>query len=286
MIENSEVQYLNIIKRILSGGVKTPNRTGIDALTVPHVMIQHDMAEGFPLLTTKKMAWKVMKVELEGFIKGINSKRWFQERGCHIWDEWATPSKIAKNLSDEDRKKAQLAEDDLGPIYGVQWRSFNGIKDDSADQLKTIVNTLKKDPNNRRMVCSAFNPLQLDQMALPPCHLLWNLTVINYTVNLCFFMRSVDVGLGLPFNLSSYSLLLHLLAKEANLKEGIVTGFLSNVHIYENQIDGLKEQIKRSPYPYPKIETQHFTTIFDWQYSDTKLIDYKSHEKISLPIAV
>ena len=280
---NGELQYLELIKHTLDKGVLLPNRTGISAYTVPHVMLQHDMGLGFPLLTTKKMAFKTIKVELEGFIKGITDKRWFQERGCKIWDEWCNPKLIPAGLSSEDKKKFQLQEPNLGCIYGSQWRNFNN---QGYDQLKVIVETLKKNPMDRRMLCSAWNPNVLDEQALPPCHVLWHLTVTNDTLHLCWFQRSNDALLGIPYNLASYAMLLHLLAKQSGLKEGTLTGFLSNFHIYENHVEGAKIQIQRSPLSLPQIETSKFTSIFDWEAGDTTLKNYQSHDKIAFEVAV
>jgi len=176
-----------------------------------------------------------------------------------------------------------LNEDDLGEIYGRQWRDFNN---QGYDQLKVIVDTLKTNPNDRRMVCSAWNPLALKRQALPPCHYNFVVSVVGEFLNLSFSMRSVDCGLGLPMNIASYSLLCHLLAKESNLKEGIVTGFLNNVHVYTNHIDQLRTQIQRSPFKFPTIETSHFSSVFDWEYLQTTLRDYTHHEAIKMPIAI
>jgi len=280
---HGEENYLQIFKTILEDGVLIPNRTGISAYTVPHMMIQHDMNLGFPLLTTKKMAWKAMRVELEGFIKGITDKRWYQERGCHIWDEWCNPKKIPSGLSIEEKKKFQLNEFDLGKIYGSQWRNFN---EQNCDQLRNIINILKTNPNDRRMLCSAWNPLVLDEQALPPCHYAFHLIVINDTLHLCWNQRSVDAMLGLPMNLASYGLLLHLLCKESGYKEGILTGFLSNCHIYENHIEGAKEQLMREMLQLPTVETLKFISIFEWDHKDTLLQNYKSQDKIVFEIAV
>ena len=178
-MKNGELEYLNIIRHILDQGTLIPNRTGISALTIPHMMLQHDMSLGFPLLTTKKMAWKSIRVELEGFLKGISDKRWYQERGCHIWDEWCNPKKVPPYLADEARKSYQLEEPDLGPIYGVLWRNWRGM-----DQLKNIVNTLKTNPYDRRMVCTAWDPSLLDEQALPTCHYSWNVIVTNNKLHL------------------------------------------------------------------------------------------------------
>lgn len=285
---HEEHQYINIAKDILSNGQLVENRTGVSAYTIPHAMMSFDLSKGFPLFTHKRVAWKVMKVELEAFIKGIKSKKWLQDRGCHIWDEWCNPKKVPYG-HDPETKKKMSEEDDLGEIYGRQWVDFNG---QGINQLKIIVDTLKKNPNDRRMVCSAWNPVEIyhpdrGTLALPPCHFNFVLSHINGTLNLSFEMRSVDWGLGAPFNISSYSLLLHLFCKEANMKEGIVTGFFNNVHIYHNHRSAFEDSIfKRELHDFPKIETPKFSSIFDWTYEDTNLIDYKCGTSIPMSIAV
>lgn len=282
-LNEADLKYCGLIKEILATGVETNNRTEISTLVIPHACISFNLAKGFPLLTTKKMGFRTIKVELEGFIKGITSKKWFQDRKCRIWDEWCNPQKVPYDHTPETQSK-MLVEDDLGPIYGAQWRNFNG---QGYDQLKVIVNTLKTNPSDRRMICSAWNPLALASQALPPCHYNFVVSAIKDTLHLSFSMRSVDVGLGLPFNIASYSLLCHLLAKEAQLKEGTVTGFLNNVHIYTNHINALQEQINRVPFASPSINTPRFTNIFDWTYEDTLLsADYQSHPSLPMPIAI
>lgn len=279
---HEEYQYLHLLEDIIEKGVDKGDRTGVGTRSIPHASLSYSLSKGFPLLTTKKMAWKVIKVELEGFIKGITSKKWYQDRGCRIWDEWCNPQKVPYG-HDEDTKRKMKEEDDLGVIYGSQWRNFNN---QGYDQLKVIVDTLKKNPTDRRMVCSAWNPCVLDKVALPSCHYSWCVSVCGDTLNLSYTMRSVDVGCGEPFNQASYALLCHLLAKEAGLREGTVTGFLNNVHIYNNHIDGLTEQLGRKPYAAPSIKTDNFTSIFDWEYDDTELVNYQSHPRIPLPIAI
>ena len=220
------------------------------------------------------------------FIQGLTDKQWLKDRNCHIWNEWHNPQ------SNDDN--------DLGPIYGYQWRNFGGYSpanDDSkkndlhqhstgCDQLKQLVEQLKSNPNDRRMLVSAWNPLDLPFMALPPCHVLFHLVALDGKLNLTWFQRSCDLMLGIPFNLASYSLLLHLLAKESNLKTGKVIGMLSDVHIYENHLEQAKKQLKNKPLPLPEIQTEPFTNIFAWKHSDTKLINYQSHDKIVYPIAI
>jgi len=285
--------YLEIIKNILEKGEIKHNRTGVDTKAVAGCMFEHDMQEGFPLLTTKKVPFRLVASELEFFIKGITDKNWLRNENNHIWDEWCSPIVVPYG-NDEETKKKMLEERELGPIYGYQWRNFgktyqsydkeptgNGI-----DQLKKLVDTLKTNPTDRRMIVSAWNPLDIKHMALPPCHYGFQVTVINDKLNLLWNQRSVDSALGLPFNIASYGLLLHLLAKEANLKEGKLIGFLGDTHIYVNHIDGLNEQLSRTPTALPKIETENFTSIFDWKYTDTKVIDYKAQPTIKFEIAV
>jgi len=287
--------YLEIVRHILEKGVMSENRTGIRTLAVAGVIFKHDMADGFPLLTTKKMPFKCIASELEFFIKGITDKAWLQERRNFIWNEWASPEK-AKYGHDEESKKRMEEEKDLGPVYGFQWRHFGADYKDhttdytgkGVDQLKILVNRLKTNPLDRRMIVSAWNPAALHKMALPPCHYSFQVTVIGNKLHLMWNQRSIDTMLGLPFNIASYALLLHLLAKEANLQEGTLTGFLGNTHIYENHIEGAREQISRDPnkHTLPRIETKKFRSIFDWKYNETQLVDYESHPKISFDIAV
>ena len=285
--------YLDIVRHILDHGERKENRTGVDALTVAGVMFEHDMAQGFPLLTTKKMPFKTIRVELEFFIKGLTDKQWLQERRCTIWNEWANPKK-APYGHDEASKKRMLEERDLGPVYGFQWRHFDAPYDNydsnytgkGVDQLAKIVETLKKNPNDRRMIVAAWNPKALPEQALPPCHYGFQVTVINGKLNLLWNQRSVDTMLGLPFNIASYAVLLHLLAKESGLKEGKLIGFLADTHIYVNHLDGAKEQLSRTPKPLPRIVTEPFTSIFEWTGEHTSLEGYEPGEKIEFSIAV
>ena len=273
-------QYLDIVNDVLTNGRWKETRTGLKALTTFGQVFRHDMSNGFPLLTTKQMSYKSMWAELEGFIKGITSKKWYQDRGCNIWNEWSNP------LNDDDN--------DLGPIYGYQWRSFNQVYDENDDgcltrydQLEQIIQTLKTDADSRRMVCSAWNPVQTNRMAIPPCHVLWNIVVIQDQINLIWHQRSCDLMLGVPFNIASYATLLLLLAKEANLKPGIIQGTLSDCHIYENQLEGAKEQVLRHPHPLPTVNVGNFSCIYDWNSKEATLNNYKSHPKVNFgPVAI
>jgi thymidylate synthase len=287
--------YLSIVRRIMSEGAWKDNRTGVKTLAIAGAMFEHDMSKGFPLLTTKKVPFRNIASELEFFMRGLTDKSWLQEKNNHIWDEWANPQKAPYGHSAEAKKK-MMDERDLGPIYGFQWRHFNAeyknydtdYTGKGVDQLAKIVDKLKSDPMDRRMIMSAWNPQQLGIMGLPPCHYALQVTVIDGKLNLLWNQRSVDIMLGLPFNIASYALMLHLLAKEANLKEGKLVGFLADVHIYENHMDGVKEQLSRDPskYPLPTIKTENFKSIFDWKCTDTVIENYQSYPTIKFEIAV
>jgi len=287
--------YLDIVQKIIENGEKVDTRTGIKAYTIAGAIFEHDMSKGFPLLTTKKTPFKLVASELEFFINGITDKKWLQEKNNHIWDEWAKPQ-LAPYGHDEESKKKMLEERDLGPIYGFQWRHFNApyknynsnYEEKGIDQLKKVIETLKTNPRDRRMIVSAWNPQQFNEMALPPCHYAFQITVINDKLNLLWNQRSVDTMLGLPFNIASYALLLHLLAKESRLKEGKLVGFLADVHIYENHIEGAKEQLTRNPnkFPLSTIETGNWKSFFDWKFEDTKVNNYQSYDKIKFDIAI
>lgn len=278
--------YQNYLQYILDNGVWTKNRTGVDTLACSGYMLVHDMKNGFPLLTTKKMGIKNIASELEMFIKGITSKKWLQDRNNHIWDEWCNPQKVPYS-NDEETKAKMAAEDDLGPIYGSQWISFNGDSE-KGNQLKLLIETIKKDPTSRRLLVSAWNPLQLDQMALPPCHV--GFEIICYpetnTMDIIWVQRSVDSFLGLPYDLASYALLLTLLCKETGFIPGKVIGMLGNCHIYENCMDQVKEQLSRVPHKLPTIEIDSWKSIWDWQYTDVRLINYTSEGRLTAAVAV
>lgn len=286
-------QYLNILEKILTEGEKKKTRTGTSAISVPGAIFEHDMNNGFPLLTTKYMAKKSILVELEGFINGITNKNWYQERGCSIWNEWCNPKKVSYG-HDEKTKQKMMEEKDLGPIYGFQWRHFGAkYKDENSDytsegidQLAKIISTIEENPDDRRMIVSAWNPGALSEMALPPCHYGFQIIISNDKLNLLWNQRSVDTPLGLPFNIASYGTLLHLLARHTSKKEGKLVGFLGDVHIYENQIDTAKEQIKRNPLPLPKIKTSGTKSIFDWTHDKTTFENYNHHPKLNYIIAV
>lgn len=308
-------QYLEIINNIIQDGQWKDNRTGIRCKTTFCEIFRHNMADGFPLLTTRKVPWKSLRVELEGFIRGVTDKQWYQDRGCRYWDYWANPVSVNAELhnaannpqdypgiqSEDLKNHIQKEEKDLGPIYGYQWRQFgehygsldgpehnafydlNGIKpNEGVDQLKRIIDTLQTNPDDRRMICSAWNPNQMHLMALPPCHLLWNIQHVNGTLNLVWFQRSCDLMLGVPSNIASYGLLLELICRHVGMIPGELVGILSDCHIYENHMDGAKEQLQRNPRELPRLSLPKRLDIFDWTYDQVQLDNYHPHPKIDM----
>ncbi len=285
--------YLDIVRRILEQGVKKQNRTGVEALTLPGAMFEHDLSNGFPLLTTKSVPFRLIASELEFFIKGITDKEWLRSRNNHIWDEWCSPERVAYGHDTETRAK-MMQERELGPIYGWQWRNFGAEyvahdqppRGQGIDQLRNLVEKLKSDPDDRRMLVSAWNPVDFHCMALPPCHYGFQVTVLAGKLNLMWNQRSVDVALGLPFNIASYALLLHLLARESGLEEGRLVGFLADTHIYVNHLDGISLQLERRPYALPQLVTEGFGDIFSWCHTESRVDGYLHHPKIVFDIAV
>lgn len=288
------IAYHNIIKNVLDYGIEKPNRTKFNTISVTGEMFRHDMREGFPIVTTKAVPYKLVTSELEMFIKGITSKKFLQDRNNHIWDEWCNPKKVPYSKDDPELQAKMAAEDDLGPVYGYQWRHWNkpyGTDSDvkGIDQLKNIIDTIKTNPGDRRMICTAWNPEQLGEQALPPCHNFF--TIIcqgsNFEfIDLMFNMRSVDVGLGLPFDIASYATLLELIAKETNKIPRMLIGTFADTHIYTNHIEACKELISRVPKTLPKLKFNKFTSIYDFEYTDVDLIGYEKHPPIKMDIAI
>jgi thymidylate synthase len=285
--------YLDIVRKVLETGLPKRNRTGVDTLAVPGIMFEHDMAAGFPLLTTKSVPFRLVASELEFFIKGITDKDWLRRNDNHIWDEWCSPDKVPYGHDPESRKR-MAEERDLGPIYGFQWRHFGGdypgpggqARNGGVDQLKNLVDKIRQDPSDRRLIVSAWNPVDLPRMALPPCHFCFQVTVIGERLNLIWNQRSVDVALGLPFNIASYGLLLHLIARETGFAEGKLVGFLSDTHVYVNHVGGLNELLKREPYGLPAVRTEPFPGLFEWKWQDSRVENYRHHPRIPFEVAV
>ena len=285
--------YLDIIQKIMDEWIEKKDRTWTWTISVPWVFFEHNMQDGFPLLTTKKVPFRLIASELEFFIKWLTDKNWLIERNNHIRDERCSPDKVPYG-HDPETKQKMMEERELWPIYWFQWRNFwaeytswdKKPKTPWVDQLKNLVEKLKTKPFDRRMIVSAWNPQFLHRMALPPCHYWFQVLVSDWKLHLLRNQRSVDSMLWLPFNIASYALLLHLLAKEAWLKEWKLVWFLADTHIYSNHLEWAKEQLSRTPTKLPTIKTENFSSIFDREYKDTKIEWYEPQSRIKFEIAV
>lgn len=314
--------YLDILDNIMTNATDLRmNRTGIPDIGLSAgAVFEHDMSTGFPLVTTKKMGLKNIATELEFFLHGITDKRWLQDRKCHIWDEWANPVKVEQkyniatnnlpNLTDDEKTDIRNAimdsERDLGPIYGFQWRHFGGEyvwnenrinknptdnfnpKNPGIDQVQNAIYKLKNNPNDRRILVSAWNPVAIPQMALPPCHVMHQLVVRDGKLSLIWTQRSCDMFLGVPYNIASYALLLLLYAKEAGLKPGMLKGELHDAHIYQNHIPQVREQLKRKPYHLPTVEIpdDNWRGMLNWSAQGGFVLkNYICHEKLRGEVA-
>lgn len=256
---NIEQQYLNLMQNILDTGERVSNRTGIDTLMVPGAHLTADLSLGFPALTTKRLAWKAVKGELLAFLEAKHSAADFRKYDCNIWDQNANENSVW--LSNPHRQ----GTDDLGKIYGVQWRSFDSstvkinnttvLDIDGTDQIENALQTVLNNPQSRRILVNAWNPNQLDQMALPPCHILFQLLPNPQTrvMHMCMYQRSCDMFLGIPFNIASYALLLELFCRWTGYRPGKLNMFLADCHIYLNHIDAVRTQFERTPYPMPTL---------------------------------
>ena len=272
-------QYLDALKKIMEEGEDKPNRTGIDTRAVFGLPLRFKMADGFPAVTTKKLAFETMKAELLWFLSGSSDNKKLNEMGCHIWDE---------NAEAPYWKPKAKFEGDLGRVYGVQWRKWKSpYTDEPIDQLANVIKKLKEDPNDRRIIISAWNPAELDMMALPPCHLLIHFYHVNGKLSLMMYQRSCDMFLGVPFNIASYSLLLHMVAQVTGLVADECILMLADAHIYKNHFDQVKEQLTRTPTALPKLWLNpEIKDINSFKMEDIKLIDYKYHPSIKAPMAV
>ena len=299
--------YINLVEDILVNGSDVDTRSG-KCRMLTHKTLSFDLSDGFPRLTNRYVPFKSVAVELEGFIGGITSKKWYQDRGCNFWDSWANPKEVIRRMPelaklknrDDFVKHCMKIENDLGPIYGYNWRRFNqkyiyvngkplppfGQKNLETDQLAKILETLMTAPNDRRMYVSSWNPQQIDQMALPPCHISWKVDVIDGKLDLFFHMRSWDVYLGGPANIQSYAILNHLLSRHANLKPGKLTVFASNVHLYHNLLPQCEELIKRPQHELPEIKFKDYGHFWNWTHEDIECIDYKHSGKLAAEVSL
>jgi thymidylate synthase len=288
-------QYLDLLRRVRDEGVRKSNRTGIDTFGLVGAMLDFDLSLGFPAVTTKKLAFNQVKGELIGFIRGFTDAEQFRSLGCNVWDQNANQNQ--QWLANTSRQ----GEDDLGRIYGAQWRSWIGMSKNHGfaivDQLENCVKTVLNDHTSRRNLVTAWNPAELDQMALPPCHVLFQLHVNKEegTLSMTMYQRSCDLFLGVPFNIASYALLLHLIATVTGYKAGRLIMFLADVHIYENHLEQVAKQLSRSPCSLPELVLKR--EDFDWNISpfgrlqvimpsSISLHNYNHHPAITAPMAV
>ena len=266
--DHPERQYLDLLADILANGVQRGDRTGTGTLGVFGRQMRFDLAKGFPLLTTKKLHRKSIILELLWFLRGDTNVRWLQERGVSIWDEWAD------------------AEGELGPVYGKQWRSWTAPDGRVIDQIVNLVEGLKTNPNSRRHIVSAWNPAEVEDMALPPCHCLFQFFVADGKLSCQLYQRSADVFLGVPFNIASYALLTLMVAKVCGLEPGEFVHTLGDAHLYLNHLDQARLQLTREPMPLPVMHVADRTDLFAFEYDDFRLEGYSAHPSISAPIAV
>ena len=257
------------MRHVHEHGVAKADRTGTGTKSVFGYQMRFDLSEGFPLVTTKKVHLKSIIYELLWFLRGDGNARWLQERGVTIWDEWAKP------------------DGDLGPVYGVQWRSWPRADGTHIDQIAQVVNTLKTNPDSRRIIVSSWNVAELDQMALMPCHAFFQFYVADGRLSCQLYQRSADIFLGVPFNIASYALLTHMLAQQCDLAVGNFIWTGGDCHIYANHEAQVKEQLGRAPFPYP---TPHIRrrppSIFDYEFDDFEVQGYQHHAAIKAPVAV
>ena len=261
-------QYLDLMEHVLKNGTKKEDRTGTGTLSVFGYQMRFDLQKGFPLLTTKKLHLKSIIYELLWFLKGETNIKYLHENNVKIWDEWA----------DENG--------DLGPIYGHQWRSWtSGLK--SIDQISQIIHQIKNNPDSRRIIVSAWNVGEIEKMALPPCHIMFQFYVADNKLSCQLYQRSADIFLGVPFNIASYALLTLMIAKVCNLQAGDFIHTLGDAHLYLNHIEQAKLQLTREPMQLPKmIINRNVEDVFSYKYEDFSLIDYNPHSHIKAPVAV
>jgi thymidylate synthase len=262
-------QYLDLLKDILDNGVDRGDRTGTGTRGLFGRQMRFDLAEGFPLLTTKKLHLRSIIVELLWFLRGETNVKWLQERGVSIWDEWAD------------------ADGELGPVYGKQWRSWVAPDGRTIDQIAWVRDEIIQNPNSRRLIVSAWNPADVDQMALPPCHCLFQFFVAKGKLSCQLYQRSADVFLGVPFNIASYALLTILMARATRLEPGEFVHTFGDVHLYSNHFEQARLQIQRTPKPLPKLQLNPAKSdLFDWDYEDFTLTGYAPDAHIKAPVAV
>lgn len=263
-----DTPYEDLLRDVLATGTRKGDRTGTGTRSVFGRQIRYDLAQGFPLVTTKRVHLKSVVYELLWFLRGDSNVRWLQERGVKIWDDWADES------------------GELGPVYGVQWRSWPTPDGGHVDQIAKVVEQIRTNPDSRRHVVTAWNPAEVDDMALPPCHALFQFYVADGKLSCQLYQRSADLFLGVPFNIASYALLTHMVAAQTGLDVGEFVWTGGDVHIYDNHVDQVETQLARDPYPYPSLRLAPRDSIFDYEFEDIEVLGYVSHPTIKAPIAV
>ena len=262
-------QYLDLMEKVLNEGQKKSDRTGTGTLSIFGYQMEFDLSIGFPLVTTKKVHLKSIIHELIWFLQGSTNIAYLKENGVSIWDEWA----------DENG--------DLGPVYGAQWRSWPDGNNGTIDQIQNLINSINDNPDSRRHIVSAWNPALVDEMALPPCHSLFQFYVANGELSCQLYQRSADIFLGVPFNIASYALLTHMIAHVCNLKAGKFVHTFGDAHLYFNHLDQAKLQLSREVIILPKLHLNpDIKNVFDFKFEDIEIKNYESHPAISAPIAV
>ena len=286
-------QYLDLIRKVLNEGTKKEDRTGTGTISYFGYQMRFNLEDGFPLVTTKKVHLKSIIHELLWFIHGDTNIKYLVENGVSIWNDWPykkyseskeyqgeSMEEFVEKIKNDDEFAAKWG--DLGPVYGKQWRNFDGV-----DQLKNIIEEIKKNPDSRRLIVSSWNPKEVPNMALPPCHSLYQFYVIDGKLSLQLYQRSGDIFLGIPFNIASYALLLMMVAKVTGLKPGTFVHIIGDAHIYLNHIEQVNLQLSREPFPLPKMIIHRDTdNIEDFKYEDFELVDYQCHGRIKGAVAV
>jgi thymidylate synthase len=262
-------QYHELLRHILATGATKTDRTGTGTLSVFGYQMRFDLQDGFPLVTTKKLHLRSIIYELLWFLNGDTNIKYLKDNGVTIWDEWAD------------------AQGNLGPVYGYQWRSWPGRNGETIDQISKVIDQIKNKPDSRRHMVTAWNPADVDQMALPPCHALFQFYVADGKLSCQLYQRSCDTFLGLPFNIASYALLTHMVAQQCDLEVGDFVWTGGDVHIYSNHFDQVNTQLSREPFPLPTLNIKRKpSSIFDYRFEDFEILNYQAHPSIKAPIAV
>jgi thymidylate synthase len=262
-------QYHDLMKEVLAKGVKKSDRTGTGTISVFGHQMRFNLADGFPMVTTKKLHLKSIIYELLWFLKGSTNNNWLKERGVSIWNEWAAP------------------DGDLGPIYGYQWRSWPAPNGQHIDQISEVVETIKKNPDSRRIIVSAWNVADIPRMALAPCHAFFQFYVADGKLSCQLYQRSADIFLGVPFNIASYALLTHMMAQQCNLEVGDFIWTGGDCHLYSNHLEQVDLQLSRDFFPLPKLNIlRKPNSIFDYEFEDFEIVGYESHPHIKAPVAI